>query len=715
MFKPLIKATLRGILSLLYRVELKGDIKHLQHEKTLVVANHQSLLDGLLLAIYLPIDATFVVNTAIAKKPLFKVILSLSRYLTVDPTSPLAMKTVVSRINDGEPVVIFPEGRITHTGSLMKTYPGSGFIAARSGAAVVPVSIENAFLTPFGYVKGLFPTHLFPKITLTIHEPQTVVRAEGSAKEARRKAGESLHSILQNMQVNTRKSISLFQALLAAKERFGGGYKLIEDVRFEEESYNTIIKMAMGTARLLMPHIDEGENVGLLLPNSTGTLSAILGLTAFKRVPALLNYSAGVGGVQAACHAAQVKTIVTSKVFVEKGGLEKLIDGIKIHHNILYVEDLKAQMSLGDKLWIAAHTLAPAALTPEIDPTDAAVIIFTSGSEGKPKGVVHSHNSLLANVAQINACADFTPADKFFTCLPLFHSFGLTGGALLPLFTGCKIFLYPSPLHYRIIPELVYDKNATVLFGTSTFLGSYGKFAHPFDFARLRYVVAGAEKLSDAVHKLWVEKFGVRILVGYGTSELAPVVAVNTPMAAQYGSVGKFMPGIKYHLEPVPGMDKGGALYVSGPNVMKGYLRYERPGHLEVPNAMGRPGWYETGDIVSVDDDGFVKIEGRIKRFAKVAGEMVSLDVAEQVAVKASPLKAHAVLAQPDASKGESLVLFTTDAEMTRVQLTSAAKELGAPELAVARTIRVVDSIPLLGTGKTDYVTLKSLLELKAV
>lgn len=711
MIKPILKATVRSILSLLYRVELKGDVKHLQNEKTLVVANHQSLLDGLLLAVFLPINATFVVNTAIAQKPLFKVVLKLSKYLTVDPTNPLAMKTVVARINEGEPVVIFPEGRITRTGSLMKTYPGTGFLAARSGAAVVPVSIENAFLTPFGYVKGLFPTHLFPKITLTIHAPQTVVRAEGPARDARRKAGEALHLILQNMQINTRKSITLFEALLAAKERFGGSYKLIEDIRFQEESYNTVIKMAMGAARLLMPYVDENENVGVLLPNSTGTLAAILGLTAFKRVPALLNYSAGISGVQAACHAAQVKTIVTSKIFIEKGGLGTLIESLQHQYKVLYVDDLKATMTLSDKLWIAAHTLAPAALTPKVNPEDAAVIIFTSGSEGKPKGVVHSHNSLLANVAQINACADFTPADKFFTCLPLFHSFGLTGGALLPLFTGCKIFLYPSPLHYRIIPELVYDKNATVLFGTSTFLGSYGKFAHPFDFARLRYVVAGAEKLSEAVHKLWIEKFGVRILVGYGTSELAPVVAVNTPMAAKHGSVGKLMPGIQYHLEPVPGMDKGGALYVSGPNVMKGYLRHERPGHLEVPAALGRPGWYETGDIVSIDDDGFVKIEGRIKRFAKVAGEMVSLDVAEQIAVKASPLKAHAVIAQPDASKGESLVLFTTDAEMTRTQLISASRELGSPELAVPRSIRVVPAIPLLGTGKTDYVTIKTLLE----
>lgn len=710
MLKPLLRTALRGVFRILYRVEVKGHLGHLRQEKTLIVANHQSLLDGVLLGLFLPVDATFVVNTGIANKPFFRMVLSLSRYLTVDPANPLAMKTVVARVNEGEPVVIFPEGRISVTGSLMKTYPGTGFVAARSQASVVPVSIEGALYSPFSYVKGLFPTRWFPKITLTIHPPQTVVRAEGPAREARRKAGEDLHRIMQNMTVETRARTTLFSALLDARARFGGAYLLVEDIRLQEESYNTLLKMALGAARLLLGHTRPGEAVGVLLPNSTGTLAAILGLTAFDRVPALLNYSAGVGGVQAACHAAQVKTIVSSRLFIAKGGLDKLIAGLEPHYQILYVEDLKGRMGLSDKLWIAARMLAPRRLIAPGNPEAPAVILFTSGSEGKPKGVVHSHNSLLANIAQVRASADFKPTDKFFLALPLFHSFGLTAGALLPVLAGCKLFLYPSPLHYRIIPELVYDRDATVLFGTSTFLGAYGKLAHPFDFARLRYVVAGAEKLSDAVRELWFDKFGVRILVGYGATECAPVLAVNTPMAARSGTVGKLLPGIQYHLEPVPGIAQGGALYVQGPNIMKGYLRYENPGVLEVPQALGRLGWYETGDIVSMDSDGFVRIEGRIKRFAKVAGEMVSLDVAEQVAVKASPLHSHAVLAQADPAKGESLLLLTTDAALQRAQLVAAAQALGAPELAVARHIRVVERIPVLGSGKTDYVSLQAQL-----
>jgi acyl-[acyl-carrier-protein]-phospholipid O-acyltransferase/long-chain-fatty-acid--[acyl-carrier-protein] ligase len=313
-------------------------------------------------------------------------------------------------------------------------------------------------------------------------------------------------------------------------------------------------------------------------------------------------------------------------------------------------------------------------------------------------------------VAQIRALADFTPLDKFMIALPVFHSFGLTCGAIMPLVSGSKVFLYPSPLHYRVIPELVYDRNCTVLFGTSTFLANYGKYAHPYDFGRLRYVVAGAEKLSDDVRNLWIDKFGIRVLEGYGVTECAPVVAVNVPMACRSGSVGQLVPGMQHELEPVPGVADGGVLHVKGPNVMKGYLLFDNPGVIS-PSASLSDGWYNTGDIVFIDDEDFVHIRGRVKRFAKIAGEMISLEIVERIAAQAAPGFMHAASSRSDPAKGEAIVLFTTAPRLARDQLSAAAKTLGAPELAVPRIVLAVKEIPLLGTGKTDYVRLKAMAE----
>jgi acyl-[acyl-carrier-protein]-phospholipid O-acyltransferase/long-chain-fatty-acid--[acyl-carrier-protein] ligase len=293
-----------------------------------------------------------------------------------------------------------------------------------------------------------------------------------------------------------------------------------------------------------------------------------------------------------------------------------------------------------------------------------------------------------------------------FNALPIFHSFGLTGGLLLPLLAGVKTFLYPSPLHYRLVPQLAYDSNATIFFGTDTFLAGYARAANAYDFYSLRYVFAGAERVRAETRAAWAEKFGLRILEGYGATEMSPVIAVNTPMQFKAGTAGRFIPGIDWRLEPVPGVAEGGRLILKGPNLMLGYLRAETPGRLEPPEASV----YDTGDIVSVDARGFVTILGRLKRFAKVGGEMVSLAAVESAIAALWPDRRHAVIALPDARKGEQLLLVTEHTGASREELLAHAREMGLPELFLPRTITHVERLPLLGSGKPDYKAIAELV-----
>ena len=708
----MLKTLLRAFLKVLFRIELSGDPSVFINERTLIVANHESFLDGLLIGLMMPVDAVFVVHSQIARRPLFAIMLRFVKHLAVDSTSPLAMKQIVRLVESGQPVVIFPEGRITRTGSLMKVYDGAAFVAAKTGATIVPVRIDGAARSYFGRLAGVYPRKLFPKVSIAIQPRRHIPMPDlPSAKLRRRRSGELMRDILLDMLVATRPQRTLFDAFLDGQRCFGRNYKLVEDILLREASYGSLLKMALALMRVTGRLTAPGEVVGVLTPSAAPTLGLILALSAGRRIPAMLNYTAGADGLRAACTAGNIRTLIASRGFIEKarlGAVVAQLEGIHIH----YLEELKTALGPFDKLWVLWHLVFPASAALPQQPDDPALVLFTSGSEGKPKGVVHSHNSLLANVAQIRAVADFTPLDKFMMALPLFHSFGLTCGVLLPLVAGCKVFLYPSPLHYRIIPEIVYDRDCTVLFGTSTFLGNYGKHAHPYDFGRLRYVVAGAEKLNEAVRCLWIEKFGIRILEGYGITECAPVVAVNVPMACQIGSVGKLLPGIEYEIEAVSGISQGGALHVRGPNVMKGYFLFDQPGVLQPPAGEG---WYATGDIVERDDEGFIYIRGRQKRFAKIAGEMISLEVVEKIAASAAPGASHAASTRSDAAKGEALVLFTTAPTLNREDLLNAARQLGAPELAVPRLIRHLEAIPLLGSGKTDYVRLKQIAETEII
>lgn len=706
--QDLVQSIVRAALRILYRVEVKG-LQNYQKvsNKAVIIANHTSFLDGLLLGAFLPHKLTFAINTHIANRWWVKPAFALFDLLTLDPTNPMATKSLVKEVKKGRRIVIFPEGRLTVTGALMKIYEGPGTIAHLSNAPLLPIRIEGAQFTMFSRLKGLLRLRWFPKITLTIEEPSRFEVPDGLSSRARRAwLAEALYDQMSNLIFKTSNSDrTLFESLIDAKRIHGSKQQVLEDVERSPIHYSKLIIGSFALGGRLKRGTRIGENIGVLLPNTVGAVVTFFGLQAFGRVPAMLNYSTGIKNILAACTTAEIKTILTSRKFIELGGLEDIADELEKGHRLVYLEDVKEKIGFFDKCIALIK-----AFTPEFwhhmhnkraKAKDASVILFTSGSEGMPKGVVLSHKNIQSNRLQISARVDFTPADTVFNALPIFHSFGLTGGLLLPVLSGLKTFLYPSPLHYRIVPEMVYDSNATIMFGTDTFLSGYARFAHAYDFYSMRYIFAGAEKLKPETRRLYANKFGVRIFEGYGATETAPVLAVNTPMHVKQDTVGRFIPGIEYKLEPVPGINTGGKLLVTGPNIMKGYLRFEAPGVLEEPEN----GWYDTGDIVEIDNEGFIKIAGRAKRFAKVAGEMISLTAVEATVSDLWPESGHAVLAVSDAKKGEQLVLLTSQDGAGRDDIIAKLKDEGMSELMAPRHIKIVDEIPVLGTGKTDYVT----------
>jgi acyl-[acyl-carrier-protein]-phospholipid O-acyltransferase/long-chain-fatty-acid--[acyl-carrier-protein] ligase len=698
----------RLVLRLAYRVEVRG-LEHLVAAggRVVIVPNHVSYLDGPLIAAFLPGYPIFAIDTAQAARWWVRPLLAGADVFAMDPMRPMATKSLVHAVRAGRQCVIFPEGRLNVTGgALMKVYDGPALIADKGEAPVLPVRIDGVEFTPFSRLAGRLGGRLrrrwFPRITITLYPPRRLaIRAELRGRARRQRAGLLLYDAMSEMMARRSDAPDLFGAILAARRAHGGGHPIVADPTAGPLDYNRVLRASVMLGRRLARNAAPGEAVGVMLPSSVGAALAFLGLQAIGRVPAMLNHTAGVDTVLSACRTAQLRTVITSRRFVELAKLEKLAEALARAVDLVWLEDLRAALGLGDKLYglFALRFAAGRHRRLGIGAADPAAILFTSGSEGAPKGVVLSHANLLANRHQLAARVDFSPADQVLNALPMFHSFGLTAGFLLPLLAGVRVFLYPSPLHYRIVPELAYGIGATLLFGTDTFLAGYARAAHPYDFYALRYVFAGAEPVREETRRAWAERFGKRILEGYGVTECSPVIAVNTPMHFKAGTVGRLLPLIEHRLDPVEGIEQGGRLVLRGPNVMAGYLLADRPGALLPP----RDGWHDTGDIVRIDDEGFVTIVGRAKRFAKIGGEMVSLAVAERIALAAYPHARHAVVAVPDARRGERLVLVSEAPAVARDRLVEAAHREGLPEIAVPRDALAVAALPLLGSGKVDY------------
>lgn len=689
----------RLVAKLAFRVEVEG-VEHLKTKGPVVfVANHVSFADGPLLFSLIERETSIAVNTDWAKGRLLGGLIKALNIAALDPQRPMAAKGLAQEIRGGRAALVFPEGRISTHGALMKVYPGTAWLVDAAQAPIVPIHIEGLEASRWTRAIPGLRRRLFPKVRIRVGAPRCLdVPAEIKGRKRREIATRELQSVLEESRmkamVGARSIPHAFHE--AAKSLDPKGVALC-DALGTSLSRGKIAIGAAAFSKVLQSKTTPGEHVGVLLPGVAAAPIVLMGLWRAGRVAAILNPTLGPTPMLSAIETASIKKILTSRAFVEKAGLETLVaelEGKGIE--MLWTDDIKEGIGTREKLaaMIAARRPADACLSCD----DPAVILFTSGTEGAPKGVVLTHGNLVGNVAQLRARADISASDRVLNALPLFHSFGLTAGVLLPLFSGASVMLYPSPLHYRIVPEMAYAHNATLVFGTDTFLSGWGRRASPYDFATVRAAIAGAEAVKDATRAMWSEKFGVRILEGYGATEAGPVIALNTPMRNQAGTVGTALPGIETRLEAAPGID-GKRLWVRGPNVMAGYLLHGAPDRLHAP----QDGWYDTGDIVDIDEEGFIRIVGRAKRFAKVGGEMVSLAAAEVLAATAWPEAHVAALSVPDARKGEKVLLVTTQKDADRKALSQAAKAQGMAEIIVPSEVLVLDKIPLLASGKIDY------------
>lgn len=678
----------------------------------LLLPNHVSWLDWLFLGVLLEDDWRFVTNSKTAELSWFhRKMMVNRRTFPVDPTSPYAAKRMAEFLGKGGRLVLFAEGRISLTGSLMKFFDGTGFLVQKTGAKVITCYLRNA--SRVLWVRHSGWTQWFPRVSAHFSVAHQVPVPSGvSHGVARQRMTSWLRDAALAQQVAVEREYGPAHVLEAVVEaaRSLPGKVVLEDATFQALTYRRLMVGVDVLSRVWRQRWREaapGTRIGVLLPNVNGTPVTVMSLWSSRFVPAILNFSTGVPTMVQCVQLAGIRSVITSRVFAEKAKLD-LRAFAEAGIELIHLEDIRP--TIGSSIKVAAlirHTLCPGwGLVPEGSRESlrdsSGVILFTSGSEGIPKGVNLTHGNLMANIRQVLGVLDVTDDERFFSAMPLFHSFGLLAGVLLPLVRGYYTFLYPSPLHYRVIPTAVYDKVCTVMFGTNTFLNGYARRANPYDFNSVKFLVSGAEKVQEATANTWARKFGVRLLEGYGATECSPAICLNSRLELKFGSVGRFLPGIEWRLEPIEGVAEGGRLLVRGPNIMRGYLNADANARFQ---SLG--GWYDTGDIVRVDEEGFVFVLGRLKRFAKVSGEMVSLTAVEEALAGGFPQYGNrfevAVVSLPDEDKGEMLIAVSNDSRLSLDQIRSVIKGRGMTNLCVPRELRHLREIPKLGTGKVNH------------
>ena len=712
-----------GLGRLVYRVSARGR-ENLPVEGFLLLPNHISFVDAIVLQLACPRRIRFIVDEGYYKNRYLHRWLKLAGCI---PISPRRAKEAVRLAGDcvraGSVVCLFPEGQLSRSGTLLRLQRGYELIAHQAQALVVPAWMDELWGSIFSFQGGRFfkkwPKAIPYRVAVSFGRAIPADRADiATVREELLKLGEACFDRRPSLNRN------LAEMCVRGLKRRRFRTLVTDGLDDSALSGGKILGAAAALSRFLRREFPD-ERIALVLPASKGAVVANLAVTLAGKVPVGLNFTSGRAALEASCRLAHLRVAITA------GSFQQRLTDFPWPGQVLKLDEFMPGMKKQILLWWLLAILCPTSWLlrllniPKEGGHGEAVLLFTSGSSGEPKGVVLSHRNILGNVAQFTALLNARSDDAILASLPFFHSFGATVTLWYPLIEGVRIVTYPNPLDAARISALIEKYQLTLLLATPTFLRAYLRKAQPEQLRSLRLIITGAEKLPMDLADAFEERFGQKVLEGYGLTETSPVVSVNLPepkpkkpgdivqTSSRLGSVGKMAPGLAAEIrEPETdrklSLHESGMLWLRGPNIFEGYL-HDPSRTAEVL----RDGWFKTGDIGRFDEDGFLYIEGRLSRFSKIGGEMVPHEALEQKIISVLGLDGHserviAIASVPDESKGEAVILLAAidvNVEELRLKL----RDTGVPNLWIPKIVRRIEAIPVLASGKLDLGKCKDL------
>ena len=717
-----IKLT-RLIARLFYRVSVHG-LEKLPDAGFLLLPNHVTWVDAIVLQIAFPRPIRFMIWEPIYRHPVMNPFFRLTGCIPI--TSRRAkdgVRLAAEMIRKGEVVCIFPEGELTRTGTLLRLKRGYELIANEAESPVVPVWLDQLWGSIFSYQGNKY----FKKIPRKFPYPVTVAFGAPIAPEH---AGiDKVRQVLLELGEFCYQQRPILRGHLGEASIRGLKHKqfdvaITDGLDGRQITHGMLLAWSIALARHLRKNYPN-PRIGAVLPTGIGAVAANLAIMLAGKVPVNLNFTAGRSALEAAQRIADLDTVITATAFIKRAG------DFPFPENVVKLDELLPQLKNQIILWRILVTVLPWWIltrilgVPREGDRKEAVILFTSGSSGEPKGVVLSHRNIIGNITQFASMLNLDRHDSILASLPYFHSFGCTVTLWYPLVEGVQLVTYPNPIDIPKNAELIQRHKITMLLATPTFLRGYLKRADVKQLESLKLIVTGAEKLPNDLVTAFMEKFGKEVEQGYGLTETSPVVSVNLPAppyfspddnvqpSSRIGSAGKLAPGIAAQIrDPETGalltLNQTGMIWLRGPNIFEGYLHDpKRTGEVLVD------GWFKTGDLGRFDEDGFLYIEGRLSRFSKIGGEMIPHETLEAkiyaaLNIPSGDERAFAVVGIPDETKGEALVLLSVP-KLSVQELRMKLLDAGVPPLWIPKSIRQIKKIPVLGSGKLDLKLCKDL------